>query len=187
MKDRTEIVFWQRTDTAGLERMSLREEGDLVLAESTVIGTDDGGYRLDHRWKMLKDWQVLSVEVEKWDAREHERLQLERVDNGWTVNGVSRPDLDGTDEPDLSVTPFCNTLPIRRLMRENAESITLEICFIDAASMVVTRSRQRYDRVGRSEFRYVDLVLSAGFKANVQVDDQGLVVSYQGLFRRLYA
>ena len=29
-------------------------------------------------------------------------------------NPVADPDLEGADEPDLSVTPFCNTLALRR-------------------------------------------------------------------------
>ncbi len=93
MKDGAKTVFWQWTDTTGIERMTLRDAGDLVFANSTVIGTDEGGYRLDHRWRLTKDWRVLAVEVEKWGVREHERLQLDRVDNGWAVNSVSQPDL----------------------------------------------------------------------------------------------
>jgi uncharacterized protein len=33
--------------------------------------------------------------------------------------------------------------------------------------------------------RYVDLGLSAGFEADLQVDDRGLVLRYQHLFERV--
>jgi uncharacterized protein len=37
------------------------------------------------------------------------RVGVERVDGGWKVDGVRRPDLDSAEEPGLSATPFCNT------------------------------------------------------------------------------
>jgi hypothetical protein len=51
--------------------------------------------------------------------------------------------------------------------------------------MTVARSRQRYDRLGPNRLRYVDLGLSAGFEADLQVDDRGLVLRYQHLFERV--
>jgi uncharacterized protein len=56
---------------------------------------------------------------------------------------------------------------------------------VDGLALTVTRSRQRYDRLGPQRLRYVDLGLSAGFEADLLVDDQGLVIQYQHLFERL--
>src|SRR5688572_23334711 len=107
------ILYWRRTDIEGLERLELVTEADCVKANSSVICLEDGGFRLDHHWLLSPDWRALSVTVERWNAHDHGRLRLERVDTGWRVNGAPRPDLDGAQEPDLSVTPFCNSFPIR--------------------------------------------------------------------------
>ncbi|MDZ5698971.1 putative glycolipid-binding domain-containing protein [Chelativorans sp. M5D2P16] len=187
MERESEVIFWRRTDMAGLERLTLAVCADAVYAVSSVICVEDGGYRIDHRWKISPDWRALSLEVEKWGAGEYTRLTLERAGKGWKVDGMHRPDLDGADEPDLSVTPFCNTFPIQRLKTEKRESLTLETCYIDAASMTVACSRQRYDRLRPNFLRYIDLGLSAGFEADLQVDDRGLIVSYQDLFERVAA
>ncbi len=114
MQSEPEILFWRRTDVTGLERLALNVSADAVLAESTVICLEDGGFRLDHRWRLTPDWRTLSLEVERWGPAGRTRLHLERTDGGWSVDGVQRADLDGAEEPDLSVTPFCNTFPIRR-------------------------------------------------------------------------
>lgn len=185
MRSEPEILFWRRTDVPGLERLVLGVSAEAVLAESTVICLGDGGFRLDHRWRLTPGWRALRLEVERWGPAGHRHLRLERTDGGWSVDGERRADLDGAEEPDLSATPFCNTFPIRRTPAGAGGSLTLDTCFVDAAAMVVARSRQRYDRLGEGRLRYVDLGLSAGFEADLLVDEQGLVLRYQHLFERV--
>ena len=98
------------------------------------------------------------------------------------MDGVPRPDLDGAEEPDLSVTPFCNTLPIRRTPEAPGTSVRLDTAFIDGPALTVARSSQRYDRQGAGRLRYVDLGLSRGFEADLIVDGDGLVLRYEQLF-----
>ena len=185
MQSEPKILYWRRTDVPGLERLTLSVSADAVWAESTVICLEDGGFRLDHKWRLTPDWRALSLDVERWGPGGHTRMILERTDGGWSLDGERRPDLDGAEEPDLSVTPFCNTLPIRRTSEEPETSLTIDTCFVDGVAMTVARSRQRYDRLGPGRLRYVDLGLSAGFEADLQVDDQGLVIRYQHLFERV--
>jgi len=183
----SQVIFWQRQDMPGMERLTLTVSDDALIAVSTVICVEDGGFRLDHRWTLSRDWRTRSVEVEKWSADGHSRLALERAGSSWKVDGMRRPDLDEADEPDLSVTPFCNTLPIQRMMREKLESFTLDTCYIDAATMRIARSFQKYEWVAPNHLRYIDLGLSIGFEADLKIDDTGLVVSYQNLFERVAA
>ncbi|CEJ12237.1 hypothetical protein BN1110_02534 [bacterium YEK0313] len=179
------VLFWRRTDVHGLERMALAIEADRITATSSVVSLDAGGFRLDHRWRLSPDWQALQVEIERWNNGGHGALRLERHGRGWRVDGVDRPDLDGAEEPDLSITPFCNTFPIRRVPETAGASLALDIAFIDGPALTVARSRQRYDRQGPRHLRYVDLGLSQGFEADLVVDDAGLVVTYEHLFERL--
>lgn len=175
------VLFWRRTDVQGLERLALSATPDGILAHSTVLCEDEGGFRLDYHWRLDPQWRTLSVTVERWSALHHGSLLLERAGSGWCVDGQFRADLDGAEEPDLSVTPFCNTFPIRRLH----DSLTLDTAFIDGAALTVNRSRQRYDRLGPDRMRYVDLGLSGGFEADLVVDEEGLVLSYEHLFERV--
>ena len=181
------VLFWRRTDVAGIERLELAIEPDRILATSTVICVEDGGFRLDHRWHIGPDWRAQSVVVERWNAQGHGVLRLERAGTGWLVDGAVRPDLEGAEEPDLSVTPFCNTFPIRRTPAGTGQSLQLDTAFIDGPALTVARSRQRYDRQGPGRVRYVDLGLSAGFEADLVVDSVGLVLHYEHLFERVTA
>jgi uncharacterized protein len=181
----TSVIFWRRADIEGLERLELAIETDQITAEATTICLKAGGFRVDHRWRLDRDWRALSVTVERWNSQGHGVLQLERAGAGWRVDGVRRPDLEGAEEPDLSITPFCNTFPIRRTPHGVGESLTLDIAFIDGPALTVARSRQRYDRQGPGRVRYVALGLSLGFEADLVVDDMGLVLCYEHLFERV--
>jgi hypothetical protein len=151
-----------------------------------VVCVEAGGFRLDHRWQLDADWRAQFVTVE-WNSQSHGVLHLERAGTGWRVDGGPRPDLEGAEEPDLSITPFCNTFPIRRTPKAAGASFTLDTAFIDGPALTVARSRQRYDRQGPGRLRYVDLGLSRGFEADLVVDDTGLVLRYEHLFERLPA
>ncbi|WP_240540060.1 putative glycolipid-binding domain-containing protein [Salinarimonas soli] len=179
------VLFWRRIDIDGLERLELTVEADGVTAASTVLCLDDGGYRLEHRWRLDPDWRARSATVERWSAGGHGVLRLERAGRGWRVDGVSRPDLDGAEEADLSVTPFCNTFPIRRTPEAAGASLALDVALIDGAALTVARSRQRYDRQGPGRVRFVSLGLTPGFEADLLVDGRGLVLRYEHLFERV--
>jgi hypothetical protein len=179
------VYFWRRTDLEGLERLELEVGPEEITAMSTVICLEAGGFRLEHRWRLDPAWHAQSVTVERWNAQGQGVLHLERVGTGWRVDGVPRPDLDGAEEPDLSVTPFCNTFPILRTPERAGESLPLDTAFIDGSALTVARSSQRYDRQGPGRVRYVDLGLSRGFEADLLVDDAGLVLRYEHLFERV--
>lgn len=179
------ILFWRRLDLDGLERLDLDVAADGVDARSSLISTEAGGFRLDYRWLLDAQWQTQAVAVERFDRAGQRRVTLERAQGGWRIDGSLRSDLDGAEEPDLSVTPFCNTLPIRRIPSSPDARLTLDTVFIDGATLGVTRSLQRYERRGRDRLRYIDLGVFSGFEADLVVDDQGLIVHYEHLFERV--
>src|SRR5262245_14590978 len=124
VQTRPTLICWRRIDVIGLELLALRMGTDEVRAESSIICTADGGFRLDHAWRLTQDWRAVSVQIERRDAEGSRTLTVMREGDGWRVDGKPRPDLDGTVEPDLSATPFCNTLVIRRVPAVDGASLT---------------------------------------------------------------
>ncbi|MDF1503222.1 putative glycolipid-binding domain-containing protein [Roseisolibacter sp. H3M3-2] len=181
----TTVLFWRRLDLEGLERLELTVAPDAVVASGVVMSLEGGGVRVAHRWELDADWRARSLAVERWSEAGHAMLRVERDGDGWRVDGARRPDLDGAEEPDLSVTPFCNTLPIRRTPAAPGPGRPLDVAFVDGVTLAVARSRQRYDRQGPGRLRFVDLGLSRGFEADLVVDGTGLVLHYEGLFERV--
>ena len=169
----------------GLELLELTRRADGVSVRSSLICVEGGPFKLEHEWELTADWRASSLRVERWDGAGRRSVRLERDGEGWRVDGERRPDLDGAEEPDLSVTPFCNTLVLRRVPAVEGGSLTVDVAYVDGADLSVARSRQRYDYKAPGLYRYVDLGLSAGFEADLRVDEDGLVLTYEHLFERV--
>jgi len=180
----TRTIFWRRLDTDGLERLQVVQDDGGIFVKGTILTTEDGGCRVDHDWHLDSNWSALSVAVSREGADGRKALRLDRTGVSWKVDGQTRSDLDGASEVDLSLTPFCNTLALRRLMETGGDTITLDIAYIDGVTLSVARSRQAYDRLNNRCVRYRDLGLTMGFEAMLDVDDAGFVTRYESLFER---
>ena len=181
---RTLEARWQDWAGIGLQHLVLREAEDEIVAEAAVVG-DEEGTRFGARFRIACDgaWRVRRVEVETVGGR---AIVLTADGAGHWRDGAGspRPELDGAIDVDLPMTPFTNTLPIRRLNLRAGESADLRVVYIVMPQGSVTLSPQRYTCLSpRRRYRYESL--DADFVAEVEVDADGLVVTYPDLFRRV--
>jgi uncharacterized protein len=102
------------------------------------------------------------------------------------IEPQERPSLDGCLDLDISVTPFTNTLPVRRLELPPGASVDLLVAFLSVPELSFRPVHQRYTCLARSAtgglYRYEGL--DSHFSADLLVDAQGLVVEYQGAWTR---
>ncbi|MEZ5648695.1 MAG: putative glycolipid-binding domain-containing protein, partial [Alphaproteobacteria bacterium] len=99
-------------------------------------------------------------------------------------NGILVSELDGCIDIDISATPFTNTLPIRRLNLKQGEAADLSVVYIAVPELAPRKVRQRYTCLEPGKiYRYEGL--DSGFAAEITVDDDGLVIDYPGIFRRM--
>ena len=94
------------------------------------------------------------------------------------------PGLDGAIDVDISATPFTNTLPIRRLQLAPGDSAEIRTAYIHLPDLEIVRDPQRYTCLEPlRRYRYESL--DSDFVREIEVDADGLVVTYPGLFKRL--
>lgn len=173
---------WRRIDQPGLElaRIEIASRGVTVCSMLVDGGSAPRGLR--YLWMLDKDWRTRSLRLESM-TDEDRWLHIERSGvASWRIGGRPAEHLDGCQELDLSATPFCNTLGIRRASEEDED---FTAACISATDLSVTPSRQRYEKLSPRKWRYQDLGVADGFTAILDLDGDGLVKTYEGLFEAL--
>lgn len=181
----TIIARWQDWSGKGIEHLVLKEGPEQIDADSAVLGTvDDRAFAA--RYKILCDanWRVRKVAIHEIGSELAAELASDGAGNWVDSSGAAQPQLAGAVDVDLSITPFTNTLPIRRLKLDKGQAQEILAVYIQLPDISITTDRQRYTclEAGR-RYRYESV--DSDFTRDIEVDAHGLVVNYPGLFRRV--
>lgn len=153
---------------------------------SVVVGDDDGDrFGLHYHLLLRPGWSFHNLTLDT--ARPgFPQLSLGRRNGTWTnvTTGAALPELDGCTDIDISATPLTNSLPIHRLALGAGESAEILVAHLAAPDFVPRKARQRYTRLADRTYRFESLD-GSGFTADLEVDEDGLVLDYPGLFRRV--
>jgi len=179
------VVRWQAWAgcEAGIEHCEIRLDGDHYIVEGLVIGENEGGlFGLDYRLVLDRAWRLREAGLRTAAGR---TLQLTSDGAGlWTVNGHAEAALARCVDIDIEATPFTNTLPIRRLAPAAGRAEAIDVAYVSVPSLSVEPRPQRYTAIEPGS-RYRFESLDFDFAADLAVDENGLVLDYPGLFRRL--
>jgi hypothetical protein len=194
-------VMWRRDDggiehvrvTGGAGSEPITVDGVVAWPDAGDVWPDGGGdepavraaHRVRYELRCDSCWRVSEVRVDAPDDGTSLVLHADGEGRWRDAGGAALAHLDGCIDVDLYAVAFTNTLPVRRLGVAVGESQTIEVAFVLLPSMEVQRSAQRYTRVSDNLYRYEGL--ASGFTADLQLDADGLVVTYPGLVRRMWA
>jgi hypothetical protein len=164
-------------------------EGDAVADGSVVHrtllwqGMDDDPPRMEIAHVTLVDRQLraegtqISVGYELRYAVTPERLDLEVV--GVAERSVELVDADFFD---VGFSPLFNSLPVRRDdLLNTARARDYLMLWVSVPDLTVERSEQSYQPLGDHRIRFV----AGDFTSTLTFDDEGWVVDYPGLARRI--
>jgi hypothetical protein len=178
-------VVWRARQWPGVERLELVEGSDDVTARSLLIASPEGKLAAA-RYEIVCDagWRVVRISVESLGTGR--RLDLVRAaDGSWSREGRAIPTLAPAIDVDINLSPFTNTLPIRRLELAPGAAADLDVAYISLPDLDVRPQRQRYTYIrhdaGGGLYRYE----SGTFAADIAVDASGLVTNYEGLWDRV--
>ena len=85
---------------------------------------------------------------------------------------------------DIWPTPFTNSFPIRRVPLEVGERREFRMAWVFAPDLTVSPQPQAYTQLADRLYLFESLV-GSGFSAELPVDEDGIVLDYPGLFRRV--
>ena len=174
------ILRWREETGPGIQHIFLRPLDGGLVADGFAIGSDPFAARF--RIEIDRAWRARRVEVALAGG---ETLLLEGDGRGcWSVGGQPAPELDGALEPDISITPFTSTFPVRRLGLVRGESAEIRTAYVDVPSLAVSADPQRYTCLEDGRL-YLYESLDSDFRREVSFGPDGFVATYPGLFRRL--
>lgn len=184
-------ICWQPTwnsacEGAGLEHLLLTHGA----ADSVVLAMDDDGepFRLAYRLHWDEAWQLRSADVflAKGGASRLLGLRTDGKGNWQDGEGRSLAALDGCVDIDIWPTPFTNSFPILRQPMVIGERRSFRMAWVDGPQLTVKPQVQDYTRLDEKLYLFESLD-GSGFKAELPVDEEGVVLDYPGLFRRVGA
>jgi hypothetical protein len=175
-------VRWQSLSEDAIEDLILRETNQAIFVESSITGI--GKENLVANYSMVIDatWRVRKVQLELSDGR---NVLLTADGNGrWSDEHGHLEKLEGAIDVDISITPFTNRLPIQRLKLGVGESAEISVVYISVPDLMISLDPQRYTCiVANQRYRYESL--ESDFVREIDVDEDGLVLIYPGLFKRI--
>lgn len=177
-------ICWRRIDRPGHEAAELRRVDDeWRLRGVVVLVSESQPSALEYEVICDASWRTTRATVTSLLDERRKTLELRRAPSGgWRVDGAERPELAGCTDVDLGFTPSTNLLPIRRLGLESGAEAAVRAAWVRFPGLTVEILDQVYRRTGANTYRYE----SAGgaFTRQLEVDQNGLVVDYPGIWTR---
>lgn len=171
--ERVAAVVWELPGEGAEHFVLERVDGGFRLAGTAVVAEEGAPYLLEYAVRVDDEWRTRAVDVRCKDSR----FELSADGTGsW-----SAPDVEGCIDVDLGFTPSTNTLPIRRLQLGVGDAADLDVAWVRFPALTVERATQRYERLADDRYRYS----SPGFQADLLIDENGLVLEYEGLWRAI--
>ena len=201
-------LFWERRDTAGAEH-ALVDDRNGLYARGTAIAVDPIPYTCRYELRTDPGWITAHLDVAVEGAGWARSVRLELAAGRWRATTAEQGDLDavlsaagharaglpGMEDPDLFYgafdvdlggSPLTNSLPVRRLglhqpTAETGVAHRLSVAWVLPPSLEVVQADQIYTALGDGRVRYTGETFSSDFT----VDEDGFVVEYPGLARRV--
>jgi hypothetical protein len=177
-------ISWNGMKYQSIEHCSIREESVQIVIDGNIMGESDGrAFNASYSIRVDRNWgvQYARVDIAVKGLGLENLLELERSEDRWLVNEQYDERFGDCRDIDISLTPFTNTIPIRRLELQDGECREIEVIYIDVLEKKVKSMKQSYMRV--SEGKYVYKNTDGSFRAELLTDGDGMIVSYPGLFR----
>jgi hypothetical protein len=175
-------VLWRGVDPFSAELFRItRGDRSWDLHGLVLADLPRGGTEIRYLLRVDELWRSHRLRVETTGAH---TATLDLVGDGhgsWTVDGRRAADLDGCLDVDVGISPATNTLPIRRLAPAVGRPVIVPVAWVRFPELTVELDRQTYERLDERRWMF----RSEGFEAELEVDDEGLVVRYADLWFRV--
>ena len=177
--------IWNKDrDGVGLEHLLLSEN----VADSIILAFDEqrGPFRLSYRLTWDKLWRLRDADMTVTTESFTRSLTLKTDGQGHWRDGDGQAiiNLAGCVDIDIWPTPFTNSFPIWREPMAVGERREFRMAWVCAPDLTLRAQPQAYTRLADHLYLFENLD-GSGFRAKLPVDEDGIVLDYPDLFRRV--
>jgi uncharacterized protein len=175
------LIVWRGLDLWLAEAAEVHLAAGRLRARGTQLGADPEPYRVDYELTTGDRWITERLVLTAHAGGGERRLDLRRAaDGSWTANAEPLPEVEGALDCDLANSPLTNAMPVlREGLQEASDPQDFLMAWVSVPDLDVIPSRQRYEPVDGRTVRY--LSGDGSFVADLELDEQGLVVRYPQL------
>ena len=138
-------VLWSAWGNPGLQHLRLTVRDSGAIADGLVLSLEEGRpFRLAYEVRCDTGWRVRAARVGVPGEPPKVELFSDGKGNWMASDGQPLASLEGCEYVDVSVTPFTNTLPIRRLGLTPGESADISVVYFDGTELQPWPEPQRY-------------------------------------------
>jgi uncharacterized protein len=182
--DKKRMIVWQALSWPSTV-IHTHTVGDGIHGHGLAVGKTDGDipFAIEYDLALTADWDIKEGSIKS--LLDDRFIKLVHKGNQW-YDGADHHlvEFDGVDLVDISISPFTNTLPIRRLKFEGNQPQVVDIIYFDENKFSLRRVKQIYSQVGELTYQYRDTEIP-DFVSDIMVDNDGLVIDFPGIFRRV--
>lgn len=175
-------LIWRRdeSDNQTLEVLQLEESVAFIKAESTICGkVHDNPVAIRYSIDIDKNWYLRKVNIKSLlDDSKSLCLYSDTLGNWKTESGQTIDELQGCYDVDISLTPFTNSFPVKRLGDGLRHRTHLSVVYIDLSQWAFNKASQFYTK--KSDNTYLYEGVFRNFSANLLFDDLGFISEYLG-------
>lgn len=173
-------VRWVSWNQDATETLILTEKPEGIFIKST-INNHEKHFTIKYTLNCEPSWKIRNLNLELVETREMIKLESDGHGN-WSNDSRVLTKLHGAIDIDISATPFTNTLTIRRLKLRKKQRAEIAVVYVAIPELSIDIDQQRYTCLSKHTFLFEQI--SGSFSQKIEVDKDGLVISYPGLFKR---
>lgn len=184
------MLTWRSHDATRIESTRIQLSGDRIKAVGRITAAaTQSNPAFSASYDLVTDdtgaTKRLSLDVTL--AERDRQLSIARdEENMWLVTtheGQSRDSYEGALDVDMTMSPFFNALPIRRLgLYRQADSVTVPVVYVYLPELTVTPATLSYASSDGSGSIKLNSPIA---DTTVLVDSDGFITEYPGLAERI--
>jgi len=173
-------MAWRRLEEHGEERCVFAcDDEQCVLEGVGAVAINGSGLIFEYRLECTTGWEIKRAGIIARLGTDEFHRVLERRDDGtWLVDGVHAAEYDRCEDLDLYFSPSTNTVTMRRLQLRVGEERQVRSLLVAEPELNLHPLDQVYRRADQRHYEYQ----AGDFRAVIEVDEDGVVLDYPGLF-----